>query len=89
MIKQNQCGLSASHFNDTDFVLLMMLIPGCVAGVCQGEVADPQLVHGAQGTQAAINGVASLHPNQAGCFIFLEGVHDACACGTGGAAKQA
>lgn len=65
----------------------MPLIPGCVAGVCQGEVADPQVVHGAQGTQAAVNRVPSLHADQARCLIFLEGIQDACARGTGGAAN--
>lgn len=58
------------------------LLPGCVAGVCECEVADPQVVHGAQGAQTAVNGVTPLHPNQTGCLVHAEGIHDICAAQT-------
>lgn len=52
--------------------------PGSVAGVCEREVADPQLVHGAQGSQTAVEGVAPLHANQTGRLVHAEGLHDVC-----------
>lgn len=55
------------------------LLPGCVARVCEREVADPQVVHGAQGGQAAVDGVTALHPDQTGCLVHVEGLHDVCA----------
>lgn len=55
----------------------MWLLPWDVAGVCEREVADPQMVHDAQGCHAAVDGVAPLHADQAGRFVLFEGVHDA------------
>lgn len=46
--------------------------------MCEREVADPQMVHGAQGCHAAVDGVAPLHSDQAGRFFLSEGVRDAC-----------
>ena len=54
------------------------LLPGRVAGVSESEVADPQLVHGAQGAQAAVDGVTPLHPDQTGCLVLAEGRPDVC-----------
>ena len=48
------------------------LLPGCVAGVCQGEVADPQEVHGAQGPKGAVQGMTPLHPDQTGRPFITE-----------------
>lgn len=62
----------------------MGLSPGCVAGVCECQVADPQLVHGAQGSQTAVQGVASLHTYQAGCPVQAEGISDVCGAQGGG-----
>lgn len=56
----------------------MWLLPWDVAGVCEREVADPQMVHDAQGCHAAVDGVAALHADQAGRFVLFEGFHDAC-----------
>lgn len=53
-------------------------LPGCVAGVCERQVADPQLVHGAQGGQAAVDGVTPLHPDQTGGPVGPEGLEDVC-----------
>lgn len=62
----------------------MGLSPGCVAGVCECQVADPQLVHGAQGSQTAVQGVASLHTYQAGRPVQAEGPSDFCGAQGGG-----
>lgn len=70
------------------YLLCCRLSPGCVAGVCESEVADPQLVHGAQGAQTAVNGVTPLHPNQTGCLILFEGLLDICAAQTWEMMKQ-
>lgn len=59
-----------------------LLLPGCVAGVCECEVADPQVVHVAQGAQAAVDGVTPLHPDKTGCLLRFEGRHDVCAAQT-------
>ena len=58
-----QCGLC---------VRVCALLPGCVAGVCQGKVADPQMVHGAQGPKGAVEGMTPLHPDQTGRPIIAE-----------------
>lgn len=63
--------------------------------MCEREVADPQLVHGAQGSQTAVEGVAPLHANQTGCLVHAEGLHDVCGAGVcvsggwGGGVKEA
>lgn len=56
----------------------MALSPGCVTGVCERQVTDPQLVHGAQGSQAAVQGVAALHADQASRLVHAEGLRDVC-----------
>lgn len=52
--------------------------PWCVAAVGEGEVADPQVVHGAQGAQAAVQRVSSFHPDQTGCPVLTKGIQDIC-----------
>ena len=63
-------------------LLFSCLLPGSVAGVCECEVADPQVVHGAQGSQTAVDGVTPLHPDQTGCLAHVEGRYDVCAAQT-------
>lgn len=55
---------------------MSVLLPGSVAGVCDCEVADPQLVHDTQRAQAAVEGMTPLHPDQAGRLVLVEGVSD-------------
>lgn len=55
------------------------LLPRCVAGVRKCEVAHPQLVHGAQGPQTAVEWVTTLNPNQTGGLIHFKGIQDVCA----------
>lgn len=43
------------------------------------EVADPQVVHGTENTQAAVKGVTPLHADQAGRLVHGKGVLDVCA----------
>lgn len=53
-------------------------LPGCVAGVCEGEVTHPQLVHGAQGAQAAVYRMTPLHSDETSCLVHAEGIRDVC-----------
>lgn len=55
------------------------LLPRCVAGVGECEVAHPQLVHGAQGPQTAVEWVTTLNPNQTGGLTHIKGLQDVCA----------
>lgn len=63
------------------------LSPGSVTGVCEREVADAQMVHGAQGPKTAVEGVAPLHPNETGCLVHAEGLQDVCGASVGGGSK--
>lgn len=57
---------------------MSLLLPRRVAGVRERHVADTQHVHGAQGPQAAVDGVAALHADQTGRPVLAEGRHDVC-----------
>lgn len=46
--------------------------------MCECEVTDPQVVHGAQRGQTAVQGVTPLHPDQTGRPIRVESLHDVC-----------
>lgn len=51
--------------------------------MCEREVADPQMVHGAQGPQTAVEGVAPLHTNETGRPVHPEGLQDVCGASVG------
>ena len=52
--------------------------PRCVTVVCQRHVASSQLIEHPQGTQTAVNGVASLHADQTADFTSVKSVLYAC-----------
>lgn len=61
-----------------------LLLPRRVAGVRESHVANAQHVHDAQGSQAAVDGVAALHADQTGRLFLPEGVVDVCGGREGG-----
>lgn len=47
----------------------------------EGEVAHPQLVHGAQRSQAAVERVPTLNADKTCCLVLSEGRLDVCRVG--------
>lgn len=39
-----------------------MIIPWCVAAVCDGHISDPEVIEHAQITETAVDGMTSLQP---------------------------
>jgi len=55
-----------------------MRLPGRVAAVGHGHVADTKVIEHAQCAQAAVDGVAALQSDKTSYSTFTEGVHDTC-----------
>lgn len=56
-------------------------LPGGVTAVGQGEITHPQLVHGAERSQTAVDRVPAFNADKTGCLILFEGRHYICSVG--------